>query len=66
MKKLTLICTALLLAGCDGQTCAKFTDVRIAEICKGGVVYLVVNNGGITPKINGNYDVYTCNQSANP
>ncbi|WP_245148695.1 hypothetical protein [Avibacterium paragallinarum] len=55
-----------MLVGCDGQTRAKFTDVRIAEICKGGVVYLVVNNGGITPKINGNYDVYTCNQSANP
>ncbi|MFZ7224316.1 hypothetical protein [Avibacterium avium] len=63
MKKIAVICTALLLAGCDAQTRAKFNEVRITEICKSGVLYLVVNNGGITPKINANYDVYTCNKT---
>ncbi|MFZ7107881.1 hypothetical protein [Avibacterium avium] len=61
MKKIAVICTALLLVGCDAQTRVKFNEVRITEVCKSGVVYLVVYNGGITPKINANYDVYTCN-----
>ncbi|MCW9710883.1 hypothetical protein L5B71_08545 [Avibacterium sp. 21-586] len=74
MKKIAVICTALLLAGCIEQAPAKNIQRiktyqlnaynEIAEVCIDGVVYLLYQpykGGGITPKINANYDVYICN-----
>ncbi|THA21706.1 hypothetical protein E5361_04615 [Histophilus somni] len=76
MKKIAVICTALLLAGCiekaplnDIQPIKRYqvsTYGELKEVCIDGVVYLLLIKGGITPKINANYDVYICNQSTNP
>ncbi|MDO4626909.1 MAG: hypothetical protein Q4A81_06350 [Pasteurellaceae bacterium] len=59
MKKLTLILTALLLAGCDDPSIQKQTWAY-AEICIDGVVYLRSPNGSLTPKINADFYPYTC------
>ncbi|WNY75945.1 hypothetical protein [Pasteurella multocida] len=70
MKKIAVICTALLLAGCIEK--APLNDIRpikryqvsaygeLKEVCIDGVVYLLLIKGGITPKINTKNEVYTC------
>lgn len=67
MKKLTLICTALLLVGCDSEIKVQKHTWAFQEICVDGVVYLRTSSGGITPKVNADFYPYTCNkQSTNP
>lgn len=36
---------------------------RISEVCIDGVIYLVANEKGITPKINADFYPQTCNQN---
>ncbi|HII3786339.1 TPA: hypothetical protein ACY38A_000572 [Pasteurella multocida] len=58
MKKMFVILTTLLLAGCDRNF-----ETVIEERCIDGVVYLVYQGwkqGGITPKINADFYPYTC------
>lgn len=79
MRKIAVILTALLVAGCVELAPAeniypiktyslnKYNEIN--EVCIDGVVYLLYRaykGGGITPKINANYEVYMCNQSNNP
>ena len=70
MQKTLIILTALLaLSACDlskykeANTEAYYGNWlnKITEVCIDGVVYLVVNGKGITPKINADHYPYICN-----
>lgn len=52
-RKLVVICTALLLVGCN-------KNLNYRELCVDGVVYLQSYNGSLTPKINADFYPYTC------
>ena len=53
MRKITLILTVFLLAGCGENT-------NYRELCVDGVVNLQSYNGSLTPKINADFYPYTC------
>lgn len=71
MKKLLVsVVAALTLVGCydyeeikQDKTYVAPLLGRIKEVCINGVVYLVANEKGITPKINKDFYPYTCNKS---